>query len=302
MTKFIVKQVPVDVQMSDFDGDDFEHGNVYENCVIVGNRDFSQYGCLNDEIDKWNNNIDDIYDAVQEKDFAFLKQMFKNGANSLKLYQKALDSKQIVDVLQAITGRIYNEWCLRGSCQSDWQYFYTPAADEYWDLNTVADLEQRYFNTGDEWQIEINPELIGEGSSDATEVVDFYTTGSCGLSNDAEIKKIAAEALCDYGIDPNLANVDNILVQKFVGFEQIPVYCSEDVALSETESKQEFVEKLGKLFAEYNVSQIKSLKFIDKNTRELVEVTDGDRVYNVAVDGDSNFAIAYDVIRTMWNH
>lgn len=296
MKKFVAKQVDPCFQNSDFDAELFEEGNIYDNLLITGNKDYDTLGTpLREELMGWEENLDEIDNAAQKGDIKQLKEFFPHGSDRLGDYELALDTGEPVHVLKAVTGKDYKEWSLNGCVQAEWNYLYTPDTDE-WTNEKVEDFAARYWNTGDEWEIAVSPELVGEDSDSGILTVDTYTTGF----RDVDIKADIADALYRAGVDQDLASPDNVVLQRCTGYERVPVYEDVDVPKSEEELKAEFVEKLGQLFADYGVSQVSSLEYDPKN--EIVTIHDGDGSYKVSVAADSTFATAYDVIRAMWKH
>lgn len=98
----------------------------------------------------------------------------------------------ICAILSIVTGEKWDYKCIKGCCQSEWNYIFYPV--EKWSQEALKAFEIEYFNEGSEWIIdngEFNPE------SDIPSNINGYSI-YCTSWNDEGIKKeIADSAGCD---------------------------------------------------------------------------------------------------------
>lgn len=106
--------------------------------------------------------------------------------------------------LTLVMGKEYDYCCLRGYCQSDWNYFFYPV--DLYDDDAVRRVEIDYFNMGEEWMIHDE-----ETVPDCAEAVNGYTMY---VYDDAR-KEIAAEA----GVAP-----EDVVLWKYDGMRSISKY------------------------------------------------------------------------------
>lgn len=285
---YIAMQQNPEYQISDLYSDEFDERNVYENMVITGNREYESYGQdLLYEINKFHNNYEELFDIINideeemsnNEKIAELKLYFPHCTENISAWKEAINTENNEDFLEALTGKKYYSRELHGCSQSDWNTLYYP---EGTDEKTIYDIETRYFNLGSEWYITTN--------DPDEEEYNIYTTSY----NEEDIRKEIADYL---DADP-----DQIVLRKYSGEDQNFTSNFEEFGI-ETEKKDLFVADLGHLFNKYGVSNIETLRYIRKNESEdeYVEVNSNNKTYKINITGDNNLAIAYDVIKAIFN-
>ena len=106
--------------------------------------------------------------------------------------------------LTLVMGKEYDYRCLRGCCQSDWNYFFYPT--DLYDDKMVRVVETEYFNTGEEWTVhEANTE---PESPDDVQGYSIY------VYDDARQEIAASE-----GVEP-----ENVILWAFDGWRRTPKY------------------------------------------------------------------------------
>jgi hypothetical protein len=114
----------------------------------------------------------------------------------------------VIEALNLITGGEWDIKCIRGCCQSDWNYCYFDS--KKWTDDALNALEVEYFNTGTEW-------IIHDGDEDpeTPEDIDGYCVYCTEWSNDG-IRRQLAEA---HG-----GNAEDVILYEFDGYSRIASY------------------------------------------------------------------------------
>ena len=228
--KYIAKQIPFDMQVSNFD-----YSRNEDNYIIYGNKEFLKctndlfdhalsvldYGYLHEDIDnlpytanftEYRNIIESYFpivyhDKTQYRETDYTDNEIDIIRHIVKQYDYSGKSNQrdlIAQFLTVLTGKQYEHREIHGTVQGEWNVIYYPVND-YAD-DQIRFIEIEYFNTGSEF------EVYRENDIDNSEFVyihDYY--------NDDEIKN----ELTKYYID---CSVNDIEIHHFTGYTQIPMY------------------------------------------------------------------------------
>jgi hypothetical protein len=224
--KIYAKQVPPEYQESPLFWDDYRT----EGIELFGNRDYKRntsdlFDSLDDIITELRDAWDDFssgrrpawYDswAAALNDLArptgraaYTREERKKTWPALLDAWDGYDKSVMCEILELITGRVW-DWCtLRGCCQGDWQYCIYPVDD--WDGAALERLEAEYFNTGTEWIVH-----NGNAAPDGPEDIDGFSV-YCTAWNDDGIRREIADAA---GGSP-----EEVTLYKFDEFTKIAKY------------------------------------------------------------------------------
>ena len=105
-------------------------------------------------------------------------------------------------VFSIITGRRYEYRCIRGFCQSDWNYIFFP--EDTWSDEDIDHFEMEYFNLGDEWLV------TDEDDPDCP--VSYYTHEWTDKDKKAELAEMI-------GCRPQ-----DLSMFEFIGYTRTPEY------------------------------------------------------------------------------
>lgn len=220
--KVYARQIPYEWQESPWD---LAEQMITDKAAIYGNKQFQGYTF--DEFDKVLTALDEMdltdvgedswYTTEQEMLLDYVPPVGRNAytAEEIEKWKAACDlydgrnrtrdeQAAICAGLTLVMGEEYDYRCLRGCCQSDWNYFYYPV-DLYND-DAIRYLEIEYFNMGEEWMIHDE-----EAVPDCAEAISGYTLY---VYNDAR-KEIAVEA----GVEP-----EDVVLWRYDGMKSIPTY------------------------------------------------------------------------------
>lgn len=103
-----------------------------------------------------------------------------------KSMTKDEEDRIFIKALQLLTGKEWEAFIIRGSCQSDWQTGFYPV-DE-WSREALQEFETEYFNEGSEWIIHDE-----NGEPESPEEISGYSVYCHGWNSD-QIRKEIAEA------------------------------------------------------------------------------------------------------------
>lgn len=219
--KIKVTQVPPDRQESPL----IEKDEIFNEIYLMQDRwRKAADGRLSDLMQKWDEYIDDMADAVEEapNDWKNLIPMFRSwlglekdeGSRYPVVWRKAIDDYGYSDhgeenlmPLWALTGKKYELDTIRGCSQSDWADLYHLASWSQDDLDLFA---AQYFNTGDEWMIE-----CPDGS-----YLSCYTTG---WNDDMQRQEILDFVKDNIRSDAKAEDLD---IKAFTGYSMTPEYRS----------------------------------------------------------------------------
>lgn len=216
--KVYARQVPWEWQESPWDDEQFK----IDKAALYGNRSFGRY--VFDEFEQvvkaleemdWGD--DRLYSTEQEMllDYvppigrdAYTSEEIEDWKTACDLYDcrnRTHDEQAAICAgLTLVMGKEYDYCCLRGYCQSDWNYFFYPV--DLYDDDAVRCVEIDYFNMGEEWIIHDE-----ETAPDCPEAVNGYTMY---VYDDA--RKEIAEA---EGVDP-----EDVVLWGYDGMRQVPKY------------------------------------------------------------------------------
>lgn len=143
------------------------------------------------------------YGLLKNKDIKTIKKLMPIIINNYdEIRHRYKEEEIIIAFLSAEMGCKYERDTICGSFQRDWQYIYYPI-DEY-SKKSIRQIEMEYFNTGSEWFIYEEEEML----------FSMY----CYSWQAEDIKdEIAAEVG-----EP----VENIDFQKFTGYTQVATYAA----------------------------------------------------------------------------
>lgn len=118
-----------------------------EGLEIYGNKDYKQHT---------SDIFDNVLEALENEDFSYINTEGKNinRLNELaaKYYTRGANNEAIIaEALSIVTGQEWEYKCIRGCCQSDWNYIYY--CPEEWTAKALEYFEIEYFNTGEEWRV-----------------------------------------------------------------------------------------------------------------------------------------------------
>lgn len=221
-TKYYAKQVPPEHQDCCYLWDDVLMENTDKIC-ITGNRDSA--GVTTEEYDifvKAIYNVDKYlridgelankccYDSFEE----FVDDLFHTSSKPIYNEQELIQWKELfIDFmnketnidedficrgLSIMTGKEYDNWTIRGCCQSEWNILFAPKGTDYNYYQTI------YFNQGTEWLI-----------SEKEDFEDCYGYYSVQSYEDDIVKDLAEECGC---------KINEIKVLAFDGYIQTPKY------------------------------------------------------------------------------
>lgn len=171
MGKIYAKQVPPEYQESPLYLDDFFPDNI----ILDGNRHYKSHTTplydriiasydeaaqYLDELKIYGKNaayknvteiINDFFPAQEYREKPYTTRNIHTIRRALDLYgsRDYFNGEYIIQMLNAITGRVWRSGTIRGCCQSDWQDIIYPV-DE-WSAAALETFETEYFNTGTEW-------------------------------------------------------------------------------------------------------------------------------------------------------
>lgn len=118
-----------------------------EGIVIDGNRNYKSYTI---------SEFDEVIDALEmgEFDKAYLPATVDAEQLDIlaKHYCDSINPQKIIEkALSIVTGQNWEYQCIRGCCQSEWNYIYYRA--DLWTDKELEYFEVEYFNAGEEWRI-----------------------------------------------------------------------------------------------------------------------------------------------------
>lgn len=227
--KIYARQVPPEYQESPL----MLCGEFWDGIICEGNRDYKSR--TTDEYDQIKRNMEEaaaeieelikktgysayktITEAVhdllyRENKKRYTTKEIHKWKELLRYYQtckKQDEYRAICEALELMTGKSYSYCCIRGCCQSDWQYIYYPN-DGYSD-ESIKCFEAEYFNTGSEWLIH-----DGETEPKTYEDIDGYHVYCYSWNDDGLRKEIADTA----GGKP-----EDVILYQFRRYRKIPVY------------------------------------------------------------------------------
>lgn len=184
--KIYAVQVEPECQESDIWDDCF-----WENVAVFGNRDykiqkpeffqkildavddwgFADSLCLNDSPENYSTVVHEISeslppcagrtDSYSAEEIEKLRKLIPAW-----FFKETYDNEDLLcKILSIVTGKTWGYRCIRGSSQSDWNYFFYQA-DE-WTDEAIQDFETRYFNEGTQWIVH-DEDTIPCGPEDIT--------------------------------------------------------------------------------------------------------------------------------------
>ena len=203
----------------------------YDEIICDGNRNYEsrttdEYDTIRKYIDEAATHIEDIktsyaYSTITEMINDLFCRCNKKPYNKREIHEwkeillryqnckSPSDENEIMcRILELMTNKPHTYKCIRGCCQSDWQYIYYPAG-EYSD-EFIKCFEADYFNMGTEW--EIHDEKTEPASP---EEINGYCMYCYSWDDDGIRDEIAKEA----GV-----TVDNVILYKFERYTQVPIY------------------------------------------------------------------------------
>lgn len=193
----------------------FSGGCGFENITVTGNRDFKSHiqpvfervkdvldeGSLAEELDYLIEHHK--YPQKQFKDLieehlppekeSYSHNDIQTLSNLVVKYCMAIHDRQysiLCEVLSIVTDAKWSYSCIRGCCQSDWQYVFYDTA--MWSEESIACFEKEYFNLGTEWIVH-DEENVPECAED----VSGYHIYCYGDSNEEIRKEIAEWCGCE---------------------------------------------------------------------------------------------------------
>ena len=216
--RIYAKQVPPEYQNSNFDIAN------YENIILKGNRHFQEYWPdwaedLSERMteainalyyiqsgrgyyDNWEEVLYDLLPPHERGEYTRVER--KKWMEILERYDErgtAEENASLCSALSLITGRAWDWYDLKGTCQGDWiECIYMV---DMWDREALEVLEAEYFNTGTEWH-------ITEGENDT----GYYQY--CTGWNDNMIRNEIAETTG--------AKTSDIILLKFTGWTRSASY------------------------------------------------------------------------------
>lgn len=141
--KYEAYQVAPEYQESPF----YMFDEMLEGLEIYGNKDYKQHT---------SDIFDNVLKALENEDFDYINTKGKDTARLKELVKKyytqgANDEAIIAEAFSIVTGQKWKYKCVRGCCQSEWNYiYYRP---EEWTAKALEYFEIEYFNTGEEWRV-----------------------------------------------------------------------------------------------------------------------------------------------------
>ena len=191
--KYKAYQVAPEYQTSPLDTFGLDY---LEGLEIYGNKDCKWY---------MSGIFDNVLEALEEEDFDCVdtegKDINRLEELAAKYYTRGANNEAIIaEALSIVTGRKWEYKCIRGCCQSDWQYiYYMP---DMWSNKQLEYLEIEYFNNGEEWRV------MDEGGEKC-----YYYTHEW---SDCEKTRELAESIgCD---------IKDLTLYAFDGWERTPKY------------------------------------------------------------------------------
>ena len=220
MGKVYAKQVPPEYQESPlFLGDTLLGWP--DNIIVDGNNDYNshktkQYEAVVDHFEEASYELAHWewreYQEISIEEY--LVDMFPPAGRSsyteeeISRWQEILKLNSIDNRCKAIsliTGKKYSYTCLRGCCQSEWNYMYYPVED--WTNESLCAFESEYFNTGTEWIVHDE-----ENEPEEPDEINGFSMYCHSYDPKEEIAKMM-------GVDPSY-----VVLYEFDGFTEIAKY------------------------------------------------------------------------------
>ena len=190
-------EVAPEYKRSPIDDCDYGEGCWLEEITVTGNRKYDKHetelyklACsIHDDIVNYDYTVDEVkadFDIVDE--------------SALKAAYDSTDMRKIVCLLmEALSGRKWDNREIHGSVQGEWQVVYYPI--DSWGKKNIEWFEAAYWNTGSEW-------IVNEDD-------DMISLYSCELDEE-KIKRYLAD---HYGV-----SVGDCEFYKFDGWKREPKY------------------------------------------------------------------------------
>ena len=150
--------------------------------------------------------VNDMFPRTNKKGYS--KREIHQWKEILSRYEMRTEREAICRALELMTGKAHDYRCIRGCCQSDWQYIFYPA-DDYTD-EAILRFEIEYFNTGTEWEIhdgETEPES-------AEDIIGYFMY--CYECVEDNIRKEIAEF--------SEVKPEDVVLYRFETYRNVPVY------------------------------------------------------------------------------
>lgn len=114
---------------------------------IYGNKDYKRHT---------SDIFDNVLEALENEDFDYIdtegRDIERLKELAAKYYTRGADNESIIaEALSIVTEQKWKYKCIRGCCQSDWNYIYY--CPEEWTDKELEYFEAEYFNTGEEWRV-----------------------------------------------------------------------------------------------------------------------------------------------------